>query len=308
MSPVSRLLVATAIAALLATLVSPARAVDGVIEINMTVAETGGVTGDLGADPPGFPVVITQPGSYRLTGPLQIGEVSAIEVFADHVTIDLNGFAIAGPASCSGTPVTGCTPSGGPAAIDAMLDVYSTHTTVRNGVIRGSSGVGANLGRNARLEDVVLEVNAGGGAVLRWEAVVTGVIASRNGGAGITIDSGDVRNVVAVGNALSGIDSAGLSVSLVAETVSAGNGDAGIRTLVGTLEGVVVSANAGKGVAAGYLVTDSVVRGNGDTGLQLDSNAGYGRNVVTGNGGAGNVSGGHAIACNMIGGIRVCPP
>jgi hypothetical protein len=74
----------------------------GVITIDQARAEAGSVTA---GDAPGFPVTISQPGSYRLTGNLNVAEIgaTAIEIAADHVTLDLNGFTIAGPGLCSGT-------------------------------------------------------------------------------------------------------------------------------------------------------------------------------------------------------------
>ena len=50
---------------LLLTGTVPAFAADGVIEINQARAKAGGVTP---GDTPLFPVTISQPGSYRLTG------------------------------------------------------------------------------------------------------------------------------------------------------------------------------------------------------------------------------------------------
>ncbi len=76
-----------AVAILQVVLVCPAiRAADGVIEINQAAVEADG----------GFPYVISEPGSYILTGHLSVpgGNTSAIEVRADDVTLDLNGFAI----------------------------------------------------------------------------------------------------------------------------------------------------------------------------------------------------------------------
>ena len=52
---------------LLFALATPALAVDGVLEINQTCAVQ---TGCFAGDSPGFPVTITQPGSYRLTSNL----------------------------------------------------------------------------------------------------------------------------------------------------------------------------------------------------------------------------------------------
>jgi hypothetical protein len=69
-------------------------AVDGVIEINQVRAVAGDVTpGDFG----GFPVWINEPGSYRLTSDLVPPPgVDGINIFADDVTIDLNGFGVLG--------------------------------------------------------------------------------------------------------------------------------------------------------------------------------------------------------------------
>ena len=54
---------------LLLALAGPALAVDGVLEINQTCAIS---TGCFPGDSPGFPVSVTQPGSYRLTGNLDL--------------------------------------------------------------------------------------------------------------------------------------------------------------------------------------------------------------------------------------------
>ena len=89
--------IVTALVALTPTVAS---AVDGIILIDQNKAMTGNVTP---GDAPGFPVSITQPGSYRLTTNLIVADpnTNGIEISANHVTIDLNGFAIIGPADCS---------------------------------------------------------------------------------------------------------------------------------------------------------------------------------------------------------------
>jgi hypothetical protein len=46
-----------------AAIAGDADAADGQIEINQAIAMAGGLDGDLGADPPVFPLVISQPGS-----------------------------------------------------------------------------------------------------------------------------------------------------------------------------------------------------------------------------------------------------
>jgi hypothetical protein len=76
-----------------------ALAVDGTVPINQSTI-TNGLTGC----PTGghFPIVICQSGSYRLSGNVTIPDANtdAIHITADNVTLDLNGFAILGPATC----------------------------------------------------------------------------------------------------------------------------------------------------------------------------------------------------------------
>ena len=86
---------------------------DGVLEINQACVATGCFAGDAA----GFPVRVTQAGSYIFTSDLDVrGEanpedVNAVEVQTsdpEGVVIDLNGFRIIGPTNCPGTPQTCC--------------------------------------------------------------------------------------------------------------------------------------------------------------------------------------------------------
>lgn len=185
---------------------STARAVDGVIEINMAVAEAGGVNGDTTADPPGFPVVLTVSGSYRLTGNLELpnANTTAIQVQsgASRSTIDLNGFAIRGATNCS--PVLGsCSPLGTGAGINTASTAIGVR--VRNGIVIGMGG---------------------NGVLLRGQATVRGVQAISNGGVGIGVGGrSSVMDSQAIFNGEAGIriaDSTG-SFSTVGESVLADN-------------------------------------------------------------------------------------
>src|SRR5512140_1214692 len=71
-------------------------AADGVILIDQKAALSGKVTP---LDTAGFPVTISEPGSYRLSGNLTVADAAstAIQITADNVTLDLNGFTISGP-------------------------------------------------------------------------------------------------------------------------------------------------------------------------------------------------------------------
>src|SRR5437870_13458443 len=81
------------------------------IPFALTPAHAGDVK--LLKQPSSFPLVISQPGSYRLKGNITVPDenTTAISVQADYVTIDLNGYSIQGPATCTGLPVTSCSPS-----------------------------------------------------------------------------------------------------------------------------------------------------------------------------------------------------
>ena len=78
-------------------------AVDGIVLIDQSHALAGGITP---GDAAGFPVTISQPGSYRLSGNLIVPDMNttAIVITADGVTLDLNGFSIMGPVVCTEFP------------------------------------------------------------------------------------------------------------------------------------------------------------------------------------------------------------
>ena len=187
------LLVLTFVAA-----VSPAAfATDGVIEINQARALAGEVTV---GDTPGFPITITETGSYRLTSNLELGNAQeGITVLAGDVTIDLNGFAIIG--------------SGLPTSV-AILGQIGANVTVVNGTIRGVN-VGVDLATNgARVERVRVSDVSGTAISVGSDAFVSGCLVRRAGGRGIQIRRGLVTGNVVMdtgGPALYVINAAGYS-------------------------------------------------------------------------------------------------
>ncbi len=132
-----------ALVVVLALLLLPgatSRAGDGVIEINQVIATQQGVDAD---DPPGFPVLITRSGSYRLTSDLRVQILNspapdAVDIRADDVTLDLNGFTI----RCTTSPiVTGsCSTRGGSG--DGIQIVEAEGVRIHSGNIRGFPGHG----------------------------------------------------------------------------------------------------------------------------------------------------------------------
>ncbi|MCA1779889.1 MAG: hypothetical protein LC637_11040 [Xanthomonadaceae bacterium] len=123
-------------------------AVDGVFEISQACVGPGCVSGD----PPGFPVLITESGSYRLTSNLTTNSsnITLIRVTADNVSIDLNGFSLLGPNAGAGTG-------------DGIDAGGRNHINIRNGSIKGMGGAGVAIGGASYLEDLVVAQNRSGG-------------------------------------------------------------------------------------------------------------------------------------------------
>jgi parallel beta-helix repeat protein len=144
--------------AMLTGFASSAFAVDGVVLIDQTRVLAGNVTP---GDAPGFPVTISLPGSYKLSGNLTVpAGTDAIVIQSDNVSLDLNGFGIAGAESS--------------ADFAGITDQGTVHRaiSIRNGVM---SKLGINMVsdqvevREMRISDAVDAITLGGSA-----AVVTG--------------------------------------------------------------------------------------------------------------------------------------
>jgi len=145
--------------AVVSGVVKPAGSVDGVIEINQASALAGSVTA---SDEPGFPVTIATSGSYRLTGNLTVATASDVGIIitAANVTIDLNGFALSGPVSCTGTPADCDDPTENGDGIASS----AANVTVMNGTVQGLGHFGITLvGTASRVERVRAIGNAADG-------------------------------------------------------------------------------------------------------------------------------------------------
>ncbi|MEZ4291229.1 MAG: hypothetical protein R3E53_12125 [Myxococcota bacterium] len=124
-----------------------AGAVDGVIELNVAAIQAGGITP---GDAPGFPATLSREGRYRLTGSLVLTSraTSILEVTADRVDVDLNGFTL---GYCT---VTFFCFSGSANGIDAGTADF---LRVGNGVVRGAGGDCIDAGNHAVVEDLIVE-------------------------------------------------------------------------------------------------------------------------------------------------------
>lgn len=276
-----------------ATLAASAAAADGEIEISHADALAGGLNGDLVADPPGYPVQIRAPGSYRFTGDLS----GPIYVEVGDVTIDLGGFSIRGEGNA-------CEKETGIVGFNDANDV-----TIRNGRIRRMYGGMALPGAGARVERVQVDENCSGGIVLGTHAFVDAVQARDNPGlAGIACghfcritNSISYRNYEGI---VTGTD------SIVTGSIAADNGTKGIESQPGSL--VLHSAsslNGGFGIRVhdASNVIGSVANQNGSAGIALSATSGAALNTIDGNvDGAGSFYGARN-ACNVIDGNLYCP-
>jgi len=195
---------------------------------------------------------ITQPGSYKLTSNLTARDenTDVIVIAADHVSIDLNGFAILGPTDCSGGLVP-CARAGLGHGISIPGATPRFNITIRNGTIQGMGGAGIRLvGDSNLIEQMHLRSNGGGGAAIlpsddNGGSIVQYCTVERNGG-----------NDFAVGLFI--------VVGLVHHNDVILN-YAGIAMNRGTISDNLVDRNLNEGLSMGPIVSykGNVVHGNG---------------------------------------------
>ena len=254
-------------------LVDNTLAVDGVIEINQIRADAGGITFE---DTAGFPVTISQSGSYVLTSNLDVpAGTEGIFITTPDVSIDLNGFTIAGNGGDRGHGIS---------SVEAGLN---GRITLRNGVVRSMGNYGIYVGDQSLVEGIHAYDNGGVGINAGLGSTVSGNTARLNGYDGINTGPG----------------------STVSRNTAQLNGYDGIYTSLGsTVSENTVYNNGGDGifVSDGSTVSGNTVQGNDGYGLNLGNSSGYKGNVITGNTN-GTVSGGIKMGTNVCGTDTTCP-
>ena len=151
---------------LVLVLAAPALAVDGVLEINQTAVEAAG----------GFPYTINAPGNYVLTSDLTVTtDVTALLIVADDVTIDLNGFRIAGNSSCApGSCVQGA--ASGVTSVPLVPLIFHNISPF-SGEVSHFSGYCIRLGNNSRVERMRV-ISCGAYGIAISTGIVTGSLVS----------------------------------------------------------------------------------------------------------------------------------
>ena len=114
------------------------------ITIDQNKALAGNITP---GDTPGYPITLSRPGLYKLVGNLSVpAGVDGIQIAADDVTLDMNGFTLSGVVTCTRndqTRVVTCSQNGGAGfGIDTSYNGSFNGAVVRDGTVRGfSTGV-----------------------------------------------------------------------------------------------------------------------------------------------------------------------
>jgi len=227
--------------------------------IDQGKALAGNVTPD---DTPGFPITISEPGSYKLTSNLHVpSNVSGVEITASGVTLDLNGFVVSSRGMCVRNYVTyavSCNGSGNERGVDFMVG----GNTLRNGKVRGFgfgvryiagdllenlqiehnmfSGVatGATTNEHARtlIRGVRVELNGGHG-IAAGDALIQGSTAASNGKNGFDVQNGVVLDSVAYGNKGVGFQGANLAIGRNVAQFNKGGNFVGYTTMGGNING-----------------------------------------------------------------------
>lgn len=293
----------------------PAFAGDGRIEINQTCAVN---TGCVAFDTPGFPVRITSAdgSNFVLTSDLIVSNpnLGGILLLTEGITIDLNGFEIAGVVTCTGTgSALACDPGAGVGIEGTSQD----RIFVRNGRIRGFGSGGLSTGEQSHIDRVAVFENGGYGIRVLRGSIVRNSSTHRNAGPagiyaafgptiiesctsnanlshGIRVDFGSsVTGSTVRDNGGFGIYAAS-SASKVSNSSVTDNEAGGIRggdrnSVVGN----VVDENGdgpsehGIDVGVGSTVAENTVLGSGDRGINAGAGSTVDKNTVFGSGGHG---------------------
>lgn len=273
--------------------VSPSFAVDGVIEINQARAAAGGVSTGDGA---GFPVTLSEPGSYRLTGNLAVSDTdsNAIEITGDNISLDLNGFEIAGPGSGSGSGVRAVNPAIYSTVVGGTVHSFGFHGLDLRGFSRvlglrvHSNGLdGIRVGINSLVSESQSNLNGDVGIRAEFDSKIASCT-SRSNSRGLVGENhmGFFNNVVR-NNSSHGIEFS--NGSNLQQNVSSDNGGDGFRE---------------SGVGGSILIGNTAFRNNGFQ-LTLGSETGFVNNVLSEPFGS-FISGGVQLGVNLCGG-SVCP-
>ena len=282
----------------------PCGAADGVAEINQLAVDEALYPCDDGS--PGAPCTLWRAGSYRLTGNLTVTDPdgTGVSITAAGVTLDLGGFAVLGPNTCTfngATATVSCSPGGLGRGIYSSAEAV----TIRNGTVAGFGRWGISLGSLSRVEDVVVRGAEESGIRTGAHSVVVDTMVAVAGTSGLRLgDGGRAQGVILhhCGHpyALDGQTEVSVLDSVVLEggtAFSAGDGS--------LVAGCVAHDSVGSYIHVGErsAVVGSV-SSSGTRGISAGTGAGWAGNVLYGYSSA--PFGGVQMGANLCNGA-VCP-
>lgn len=255
---------------------------DGQIKIGQTASTT-------------FPIVIDKPGSYVLTSNIVVSTAAnGIEINSDHVTLDLNGFAVIGSR---------ISPSNG------IRSSNKKNIAVTNGTVRdfGDNGIWLT-GTNSQIKDIRAfnnGVNGGLGILTSASGSIIATCVASGNSIGISADFSTIDNCTVVYNYREGIIT---TACIITKCLISFNGSAGIFLQSGMTGGSIVTncnilSNGWHGIRATdtpngeHCIKGNNLRGNGRTdpggwGIYIMNN----RNYVIQNSASSNASGNFYVA------------
>jgi hypothetical protein len=196
----------------------PAVAADGEVLISQAQANAGNVTP---GDTAGFPITLSRSGKYKLSGSLDVpaGQYGLL-ITADNVSVDLNGFMIAGTDGLAETGIyarrrNGVTIMNG--TISGMRQwgiLIGDYTDDPGGRLASvaklrltSNGGGLLLGDDARIVKSTISANAYKGIYCKSRCLIEGNVVTTNAydAAVILSDGGTVLGNVIASNSAGGI-------------------------------------------------------------------------------------------------------
>lgn len=229
---------------------------------------------------------ITQPGSYYVTGNITgVAAKHGIEITASGVTLDLNGFQLAGVAG----------------SLDGVSTTASglSRVVVKNGHIRawGDKGVDflTQLTASCHVQDLTLDANGGAGLGLFDSSIAERCISTNNGGIGIDANAAcTLTECHASSNGLRGIQAGANAVLRGCAAYS--NVGIGIQTIgAGATVSDCTSYNnlgAGFSLGAGTTISNSTATSNSQGGITVGESSTVSHCVSQSNGATGFYIGG----------------
>lgn len=268
------------------------------------ISQQCALVGCFPGDSPGFPVTITRPNAYSLCGNLVVPnkDTTAIEITANHVTIDLRGFSISGPVVCSSTDgwLT-CNATGSGKGIDAHA---ATDVAVHDGTVQGMGDVGVVVGPASRVERIRAISNGASGIQFteKTALIADNTVLSNHDHGILGAQRSIIRGNVIAENGQDGINTQ--EYCLVSNNLSSRNGNDGIVSgCVATIVDNKTTSNKGNGIntCGAASVSGNTSRENQGAALKIGSGS------CSGNTLSGPISGTcNALTPNLCGNT-ICP-